>query len=507
MFKMNYNPDVLSCLANLSSDEVFTPPELVNQMLDMLPVELFRDPTTTFLDPACKSGVFLREITKRLMDGLADHIPDQQARVNHVLTKQVFGIAPTELTGFMSRRSVYCSKIANSTYSICDAFTTPQGNIIYQRTTHTWVNGRCSECGANKAEYDRNNELESYAYQFIHHPDPSQLFATEEHPRMKFDVIIGNPPYQLSDGGAQASAIPIYHKFVEQAKKLKPRYLSMIIPSRWFAGGKGLDDFRYEMLSDTRIRILKDFHDASVCFPGVDIKGGVCYFLWNSQERGTCEVTSYMSDGSTSTLKRYLQDKRSGNFIRYNGAIEIIEKIRSLGEPTMDNLVSSRKPFNFPTDFSEFVDEPAEGTVTIYAKNKTGKIKKSSITKNIDWVYKHKVLIPYAIGSGDSKSDILKPIYSSPGTCCTETYLVIGPFDKSEHAFNLIRYMKTQFFHFTLTLIKNTQHCTSKTYSLVPVQDFNIKWDDNLLFEKYKFTQQEIEFIKQMVPSMEKIND
>ena len=493
LFNKVYNPDVLSCLANLSNDEVFTPPEIVNQMLDMLPQELFKNPDTTFLDPACKTGVFLREIAKRLIKGLEPQFPDLQERIDHIFHKQLFGIAITELTSLLSRRGVYCSKYPNSEFSV-SYFDTAEGNIRYKRIPHTWKDGKCIYCGASQKEYDRGGELETHAYEFIHTITPEKLFD------MKFDVIIGNPPYQLSDGGNGASAKPIYHLFVEQAKKLKPRYLSMIIPARWYAGGKGLDNFRNSMLTDDRLRIMHDFVNASDCFTGVEIKGGVCYFLWDRDYHGDCTVFSHSGNKIISTMSRPLLEKNCDTFIRYNDAIQILHKVQALQEKTFDTIVSARKPFGFATDFRNYAKNvDMAHCIKLYAQKDIGYISRSQIKKNAEWIDLWKVYIPEAIGSGNMETDIVKPVLGDPQTACTETYVVVSPTTNKAMAENIISYINTKFFHFLLGLKKITQHTTSKTYSFVPMQDFSQPLTDKILYTKYKLTDDEIDFIESAI--------
>ena len=306
----NRNPDVLTCIANLSNDEVFTPPEFANRMLDTLSegwaagnkgADIWADSKVTFLDPCTKSGVFLREITKRLIRGLEAEIPDLQARVDHILTKQVFGIATTKLTSLMARRSVYCSKLANGVHSVAKAFDDGNGYVWFERVEHDWVNSRCKFCGANRNTLDRGGERETHAYAFTHTFDTKARVAELFGGDMQFDVIVGNPPYQLGDGAA--GAVPIYQDFVRAAKSLEPCYITMVTPSRWFAGGNRLDDYRAEMLSDKRLRAIVDFPISSEVFPGVDVGGGISYFLWDKNHCEDCDVTTIRGDKSVTVMR------------------------------------------------------------------------------------------------------------------------------------------------------------------------------------------------------------
>lgn len=494
MIRETHNPDVLNCLANLSSDEVFTSPKIVNEMLDMLPQDLFTNKNTKFLEPCCKSGVFLREIAKRLLVGLEKLIPDLQERINHIFTNQLYGIAITRLTSLLTRRSLYCSKTANGKYSINDAFNNEDGNIKFDNIQHTFKDHKCIYCGVgdNVATYTRD-DMETYAYQFIHTYNPEELF------NMKFDVIIGNPPYQLNVGVQQESyAIALYHKFVQQAKKLNPRYLTMIIPSRWFAGGRGLDEFRDEMLHDDRLRVIHDFINASDCFSGVEIKGGVCYFLWDRDNPGLCNIFTH-KDGTVSQSERPLLEENNDTFIRYNQAISIIKKVAKFNEESFSSIVSPQTPFGL---YSSFKDFHSHGTIKVYANKQTGYLGKDYIiSKNSHWIDKWKVYVPKAIGSGELGNDIIKPIIGEPNSLCTQTYIMYGPFENENICKNVISYVNTKFFHFLMGLKKVTQDAMAKVYTLIPMQDFSKSWTDKELYQKYNLSDEEIAFIESMVRS------
>lgn len=504
------NPDVLTCIANLSNDEVFTPPELANRMLDIVAeswaasndgASIWADSTVRFLDPFTKSGVFLREITRRLSEGLANEIPDLQQRVAHVLTTQVFGIGITYLTSLLARRSVYCSKSANSPNSIAGSFATEEGNIWFERMEHSWVDGRCRYCGASQDTFDRGEGLETHAYPYIHTDDikarVAELFGDE----MQFDVIIGNPPYQIGSAGGTRD-IPIYQRFVEQAKKLEPRFLSMVIPSRWMAAGLGLSDFRAAMLGDQRIRKLVDYPDSRELFPGVKLMGGACYFLWDRDNPGLCETTLVRVGEELETVERRLDE--FDILVRDSRALGVLRKVRDRQESSMFDVLSADKEFGLTSNFADYKADPFPSAIPLYAYQRgqrlVGWIARSQITKSAHLIDTWKVLIPAAgFESQIFPTLVLSSIRRAPNpSACTQTYLFLAASSEYE-ADCMESYVKTRFFRFLVWLRKVSQHATRSTYAWVPQQTWDRHWTDAALYDKYGITDDEQALIESII--------
>ena len=522
---------MLTCIANLSNDEVFTPPEFANRMLDTLAeawatknggANIWADKAVKFLDPFTKSGVFLREIASRLTKGLEQEIPVLEKRVTHILTEQVFGIGITQITSLLARRSVYCSKHAQGEHSIAKSFASDDGNIWFQRIEHTWDADKCKYCGASRSVFDRAPDLETHAYAFIHTDDIKTRVTELFGDNMQFDVIIGNPPYQLDDGGFGKSAAPIYQLFVEQAKKLEPRYLSLVIPSRWFAGGKGLDDFREAMLSDNRVRSIDDYLSAADVFPGVGLKGGVCYFLWERDNPGLCKVTTNFKDWPVSTASRLLLEKGADVFIRFNEGLSILKKVVSVEtkqteslllpeSKRFDRLVSSRKPFALETTFKGKVTKRA-GDVLVYQNGGIGYTARNAVPSGTELIDKWKIYVGRAApGTGNRDTYphriLSTPFIGEPGSICSETYLCIGPFETQREAESALSYITCRLTRLLILLHKPSQDTTRKVYTFVPTQEWISKWTDDELYAKYGITESEIAFIEKIVRPMDLASD
>ena len=526
------NPDILSSIANLSNDEVFTSPELASRILDDLDAawrdthdgqSIWTDSSIKFLDPFTKTGVFLREITRRLVIGLEGEIPDLQKRVDHVLTKQVFGIAITELTSLLSRRTLYCSKLASSKHSICRSFTNSDGNIWYQKTQHTWVggthrvltasadgkellqsvNGRCRYCGAPQKLFDRDDKAETYAYAFIHTDSVQETIEGLFGANMKFDVVIGNPPYQMAGGAGGTSDSSIYHLFVEQAQALEPRFVSMVIPSRWLAGGRDMGEFRQKMLSGGQLRHLTDFPISRDVFPGVEVKGGVCYFLWDKEYDGLTRFISHRGDVSSEPVDRKMDE--FDVFVRSETGSGILRKVLAKNEVSITEILSADTPFGIATNFTEFKEKEFAGSIALHyvvkGKRFVGYVSEGSIRKNSHLISKWKVLIPEAGSDGGQKIPDLvlgKPLIAGPGSACTQTYLTFWV-DSELEAKSLVSYIESKFFRFLVSLRKITQHALRSTYTWVPIQSWTKTWDDKSLYEFYDLTAEEQNYIESVI--------
>ncbi len=510
------NPDVLTCIANLSNDEVFTPPVFANQMLDTVAAawaadhggaDIWANPDVRFLDPFTKSGVFLREITQRLIRGLEAQIPDLQERVDHILTRQVFGIGITKITSLMARRTVYCSKFANGPHSVTKRFNSDSGNVWFERVEHTWNETKCFFCGAPKSLMDRGEDVENYAYAFIHTDDIktriNEIFGGD----MQFDVIVGNPPYQMAGGAGGSSDSSIYHLFVQQAIKLEPRYLSMVVPSRWMAGGRGMDDFRSDMLTSQKLREIIDFPISKEVFPGVEVKGGICYFLWDGSHRGMANVTTIRSETKIGPTPRKLDE--FDVFVRDPRAVGILKKVMASKPTSIIDILTADTPFGFATNFEAFRQVRQVNDIELHlvkrGKRSVGYLDKSGIKKNSHLIDKWKVLAPKAGSDGGQRiPDVVlgKPLVVPPGSVCTQTFIAFW-LNTEDEASSLQSYYCTKFFRFLVSLRKITQDSLRGTYSWVPMQNWDKEWSDEKLYKKYVLDADEIAYIESVIKPMD----
>lgn len=529
--------DILETITNVGNDEVFTPRKTCDMILNSLPEEVWHNPDYKWLNPATKNGIFEREIAIRLDRGLKDVIPNQEARRKHILQNMIYAIGLTKFTSYVSRRTLYYCSQANrkcdgirakdghyvNGYAIGNGtwFDDEEGNIKTPRASHTFdKNDRCIYCKLPKtSKYVDSLQREQYAYEFIHH-NPNELliflqdlfFKGER--SMKFDIILSNPPYQLTDGGGGSSARPIYQLFVQNAKYLNPKYMSMIIPSRWMTGGKGLDAFREQMLKDKHISFLADYLSASECFPNVAIEGGVCYFVWEKDHNGKCLVETHYTNGEVRKSERFLsEDATDDILVRDEVALKILNKIRSRVATFFSSIVSTRMPFGIGNiSIDETTENPNSSMdYKIFMRDKnqriTRYIQNINISKNKELAESFKVFISKADGAAGQIGNpipariIGKGEIGGPHTICTETFLAIGPFSEKGEAENCITYMKTKFFRFLVGIRKN-KNMTQDTYKFVPLENLSSPLSDEMLYKKYGLDNDEIDYIETMIQEM-----
>lgn len=503
-------PDVLETLAQLPNDEVFTPPKVANAMLDILPAEVWSNPDYRWLDPATKSGVFIREAFKRLMVGLRSWQPEPDVRREHIQRNMLYGAAITHLSADIARRSLYQTKNATGSgvvdMTIKDwvvVFDSPDGNVKFVETDHTLdkQGKQCVKCRA-PAKLIRE-QREHHAYSFIH-----DTYPTKEMADMEFDVIVGNPPYQIGTEGHGATASTIYHFFVERAIAMNPRYVLMITPSRWFAGGKGLDTFRERMLNDRRLAKLVDNPKLFDVFPQVEIKGGVSYFLWDRDHDGDCEFATRIDGNVVSTATRDLRDG-DGVVVRDNRAVPIIDKVRRKGLPSVESWCSVTKPFGLTmrANYPGSVPEPFEGAIPLIYNNRVGYSRPDQIQRNHEWIDRWKVLLPRAgDGHGREVSYVLgEPIALAPGSACTQTYFIAGMFASKKETANFAYYLASKFVRFLVLQRKVTQDVTPDRFRFVPQLDMKKRWTDPDLFKEFGLTKQECAYIEATIQPREPI--
>jgi site-specific DNA-methyltransferase (adenine-specific) len=519
------NFDILETINNVGNDEVFTPLKICNQMLDILPNDVWLNPNFKWLNPVDKNGVFLREIAIRLDKGLAEWEPSTLKRRKHIFKNMLFSIGLTRFTAQVSRRTVYyCSKANKSFdgkldenqspvngYAIGNGswFSNEEGNIITPDAEHSFVKGKCQFCGISQnSKYTDSNQVEHYAYQFIHQENINNYFGykfLKENREMKFDVIVGNPPYQLkvNDGGKGLGAVPIYQKFVSLAMALNPKYLTMIIPSRWFSGGVGLDDFRSEMLNDKRISTIVDYNDSRECFPNYDINGGVCYFLWNRDEiNERCKYT-YVSNGVSYTSLRKMNEFEI--FVRNTKALKIIEKVIGKKEQSISEIVSAQTPFGLNSNFRG-KEKPFLDSLMYFSSDGVSYVSKNDVTKGKDLIKDFKVMLPKitsehaGIPDKNGKYKVLTPLkILKANEICSQSYLIVGPVTTLNEANNLKAYLETKFARFLLLISIPGMNISKDKFRFIPLQDFTSSISDKELYKKYKLDWEDINTIETLI--------
>lgn len=509
LLRPQYVPDILDVIAALSSDAIPTPPKLARALLDVLPDDVWSNPNYKWLDPATKSGSILREAARRLMDGLAAWEPDPAKRADHILRNMLYGCAVTQVHGEMTRRSVYVSRDSSGPFSITH-FDLSDGNLPFVQAEHDYPLNRdgtasasCKICGAPPG-LERGSRRENYAYAFIH-----GAYPTEEMKRMQFDVVVGNPPYQLETSGHGAQASTIYHRFVQKAIELEPKYVAMITPSRWFTGGFGLDEFRKRMISDRRLRVIVDNPKLFDCFPGVEIKGGVNYFLWDRDYQGNCEFSTRIDGTIVSTASRDLRGG-DGVLIRDNQAVSIVEKVRPAFEAnSVEATCSPMKHFGVQmmTNYAGSLPEPFDGAVPLIYNSRVGYSRLDQIERNHADIDRWKVLVPKAgDGHGREVSYVLgEPIAVAPGSACTMSYVVAGMFSSQTETENYAHYLTTKFVRFLVLQRKSTQDVRPDRFRFVPMLDMTKRWTDAELYKHFKLSKDEINYIETTIHPREAI--
>ncbi len=500
-----HTPDILECLANLSSDEVFTPPAFANSMLDHLPDRVWKDPSLKWLDPCTKSGVFLREAARRLMRSLEPEIPNFEHRREHIYQNMLFGIAISELTALISRRTLYHCKDATLPSHSIVTFDTPEGNVRFPEAICEWKNGRCIHCGVNENKDPLPEGREAHVHPFLH-MDLDEIF---EEDNMQVDIIMGNPPYQMQDGGGTGkSACPLYNKFVNKAIETESDLITYVIPARWYAGGRGLDKFRSQMLSDSRISILQDYPRSEDVFPGVDIAGGICSFLRDKDHSGDCLIIPN-GDIQVSNIRRLDAHEV---FIRDVSDLSILEKVRVVAKHQgFDSMSRSVRSHNFfgirPHELPSSIADKSctEADIQLVTKDGDKYIPRSAVLKNSDRIDQWKVIASKTNPQGGRPDKqglrhvISKPRVIPPGSACTETYLVIDLFKQPEPAGRLFDYVKSQFFRFLLSLRTPTHNISRTCFEFIPYLPLDRNWTDEILYQFFSLDSADIDHIESKI--------